>query len=198
MTVLEYLQYLDRDVTLAVNSYGSPVTDQIWQFFSMKEVWYPLYLLIALGLVWRLGWKQGLVYVVACVLTVVACDQTGNFVKDTVQRLRPCWDQLMLDGGLRILEDKGGQFGFYSAHAANAMGLAVCSYKGFCRGVRGRHKLYGTIMILWALLVGVSRVFVGKHFCGDVLVGFVAGVVFACIFAALADIAISVFRLSRR
>lgn len=36
-------------------------------------------------------------------------------------------------------------------------------------------------VIFWALLVGISRVFVGKHFLGDVMVGFFVGTLFAYI-----------------
>ena len=186
MTVIQYFHHLDQNVTLAINSYHSPWSDAVWQFFSMKEVWIPLYVIVAAGLVWRLGWKRGLLSIIAGALTVLACDQVGNIVKETVQRLRPCWDLNMVEGGLRILEEKGGMYGFYSAHAANAMGFALCSYYGFRTDTRRKYNVYLVLVLLWALLVGMSRVFVGKHFFGDVCVGFVAGILFSWIFSALA------------
>lgn len=186
MTVIQYFHHLDQHITLAINLYDSSVPDALWQFFSMRAVWIPLYVLVAAALVWRLGWKRGLVYIVACALTVLACDQVGNLVKNAVQRLRPCWDLNMIEGGLRVLEHKGSLYGFYSAHAANAMGFAVCSYRGFLTDTRHRYKVYPVLLGLWAVLVGMSRVFVGKHFMGDVCVGFAAGILFAWIFSALA------------
>jgi len=179
MTVFQYLHRVDQDVTLAINSLGNWFTDPVFQFFSAKEVWYPLYAIIAICLIWRLGWKKGLIAIFACALTVVFCDQFGNFVKDSVQRLRPCWDQNMLKGGLRLGEDKGGLYGFYSAHAANAMGFAICSLLFFKLDTRRRYRVYSPVIIIWALLVGISRVFVGKHFFGDVCAGFLVGAVAA-------------------
>ena len=175
MTVFQYLHRVDQDITLFVNSLGNGFTDPFFQFFSAKEIWFPLYALIAVCLVWRLGWKKGLLAVAACALTVTFCDQLGNFIKDSVQRLRPCWDQRMLEAGLRLGEDKGGLYGFYSAHAANAMGFTLCSSICLKWDSRHKYKFYGIVMTIWALIVGISRVFVGKHFFGDVLVGFIVG-----------------------
>jgi len=186
MSLLQQLHHIDQDVTLAINSLNSPVTDQIWMFFSAKVVWFPLYLAIAVFLFVRLGWKRAIFAVVACALTVVACDQVGNLVKDAVERLRPCWDLNMVNGGLHILEDKGNLYGFYSAHAANAMGFAVCSSLCFKRDKAFRYNRYAIAVTIWAMLVGMSRVFVGKHFFGDVCAGFIAGILFGGILAALA------------
>ncbi|MBR4826563.1 MAG: phosphatase PAP2 family protein, partial [Bacteroidales bacterium] len=116
---------------------------------------------------------------------VLACDQLGNLVKDAVARLRPCEDQDMLARGLRMLEGPGGLYGFYSAHAANAMGFAVCSKMGFSNDRSRRYRIYGICITLWALLVGISRVFVGKHFLGDVLAGFAVGLLFGWLCGAL-------------
>ena len=49
------LESLDKSVTLVLNSLGSPLTDRVWQLFSMQEIWYVLYLFIAFLLVRRLG-----------------------------------------------------------------------------------------------------------------------------------------------
>jgi undecaprenyl-diphosphatase len=43
------------------------------------------------------------------------------------------------------------------------------------------------LLIVWALLVGFSRVFVGKHFLGDVLVGFVIGALIAYLICLLGE-----------
>lgn len=195
MTVFQYAHHIDQHLTLAINSLGTTVSDPFFQFLSMKEVWFPMYAVIAGILIWRLGWKRGLVAIFACALTVVACDQLGNLVKDTVQRLRPCWDLNMVEGGLRIAEDKGGLYGFYSAHAANSMGFAVCTLLFFALDSRHKYRIYPSVIVIWALLVGVSRIFVGKHFLGDVLVGFFVGLVFGWLFYRIGRAVINRFRL---
>lgn len=187
MTLFQQVHHLDKDVTLAINSLSSTISDGIWQFFSYKNSWYILYLAILVILYVRLGWKKGTIALLACVLCIICCDQFANLIKDWVQRLRPCWDQEMIDRGLNVLEYKGGKYGFFSAHAANAMGFAACSM--LCLGIDGSHshKFYNTAMPIWALLVGISRVFVGKHFFGDVLVGWAVGAFFGILFGIIAE-----------
>ena len=186
MTVIHFLQHVDQTVTLFINSFHTPFTDAMWQFFSAKEIWFPFYLLVAVCLVRRLGWKRGAAAVVACILTIVCCDQLANFTKETVGRLRPCWDLNMVDGGLHLLEGRGNLYGFYSAHAANAMGFAVCTGRCFKAGRHSKRSAYYAIAVIWALLVGASRIFVGKHFFGDVCVGFLVGYLFGKFFSFLA------------
>ena len=173
--LLRYLHHIDKDVSFTINAIHTPVTDWLWQLFSCKEIWFVLYLAIAVLLFRRLGWKRALVVIGACILCVAACDQFANFTKAYFQRLRPCHDAEMIARGLRVLENPGNLYGFYSAHAANALGFAICSWQGFRLDRKHRYNAYGWGILAWAFLVGISRVFVGKHFLGDVLTGFAVG-----------------------
>lgn len=194
LAIWDVLEHSDKAATLAINALHTPFTDFIWTVFSNREIWYVLYLAVAAFLFWRLGWKKALVVILACVLTVVVCDQLGNVSKDFFRRLRPCWDPSVM-GHLHQLEGSGDKFGFYSAHAANALGFAVCSGLGYRNDLKHTHKLYFAVIVVWAILVGVSRIFVGKHFLGDVSVGFFVGFTFGWLFAKLASLAIVKFRL---
>ena len=82
----------------------------------------------------------------------------------------------MLHDGLNILERRGGFYGFFSAHAANAFAIAVCLIIGFRNDKTHTYKAFRFLTIVWASLVSVSRIFVGKHYLGDVLVGTVIGI----------------------
>ena len=191
---IKYLHHLDKDITLAINSVHCPVSDWIWGVFSNKEIWFVMYAVIAFFLIRNLGWKRGLIYIAGIVLTIVCCDQLGNVCKDFFQRLRPCCDEDMIARGLRILEKpwKPIEYGFYSAHAANAIGFSVGSILAFRNDRRYAarkkgYRIYGIAIIIWGLLVGLSRIFVGKHFFGDVCTGFAVGTVIALAIGLLAN-----------
>lgn len=175
----------DQLLTLKINSWHTPFTDIIWEFFSDIPVWIPMYLLIIIFVIWRLGWKRGLVVIAAALLTFGFCDQFSNIIKAATERLRPCNDPFMIENGLHILE-KGGKYGFFSAHAANAFGLATSTFIGLRIDNRIRYRGYGAWMFTWAALVGISRIFVGKHYLGDVLVGMLVGIAAGMAFSLIA------------
>ena len=188
---------IDQLLTLEINSWHSFITDPIWQFFSAKLVWAPMYAAIIALLIWKLGWKRGLFILAGALLTFGFCDQFSNLIKHAVGRIRPLKDEFMLANGLHVLE-KGGGFSFFSAHSANAFGLAFCTFIGLrncladiqnrlahqkqksekaasCFFMPKWLKAYGTWMFFWATMVAISRIFVGKHYLGDVIVGILVG-----------------------
>ena len=46
-------------------------------------------------------------------------------------------------------------------------------------------KAYGWWMFFWAFMVAISRIFVGKHYLGDVIVGIIVGALAGYAFARL-------------
>lgn len=194
-TLTYTLEQADKAATLAINAVHSGVSDFIWETFSNIPVWIPLYLAVCVLFFVRLGWKKALVVTAACLLTFAFCDRLSNLTKDFFERLRPCWDQYMIDHGLRVLERKGGKFGFFSGHASNALGFAICTSLGFKNDSRSRYTGYSWAIFIWAAMVGISRIFVGKHFLGDVLVGFTVGLLIGWLMARLARYAIARWNL---
>ena len=176
----------DQALTLEINSWDSAVTDPIWQFFSNIPVWIPMYVAIIACLFWSLGWKRGLMMTLAAVLTFAFCDQFSNYIKDLVCRVRPLNDSFMLENGLNVLERASSSFSFFSAHSANSFGLATCTYLGFRLDNRLRYRGYAAWMYSWATLVAISRIFVGKHYLGDILAGSAIGVLAGLAFALIA------------
>ncbi len=164
----------DQQLTLIINGWNSPLSDTIWAFFSNIPVWIPMYALIIALMFWRLGWKKALIAVAAFVLTFGFCDQFSNLIKDAVERLRPVNDAFMKLNGLHILETGGG-FSFFSAHAANSFGLAMGCFQMLKEDKSTGIMIFKIWMFTWATLVAVSRIFVGKHYLGDVLVGTMVG-----------------------
>lgn len=182
----EHIHKFDQNLTLEINSWDSPVTDPVWQFFSDIPVWIPMYVLIVACLIWRLGWKKGLIMTLAAVATFGFCDQFSNLIKDLVGRVRPLNDAYMLENGLNVLEGASRSFSFFSAHSANAFGLATSTLIGFRLDKRLKYKGYATWMFFWASMVALSRVFVGKHYLGDILAGALIGAAAGFAFASIA------------
>ena len=183
----------DQLLTLEINSWNSFITDPVWAFFSEKIVWAPMYAAIIGLLIWKLGWKRGLIVLAAALLTFGFCDQFSNLVKHAVCRIRPLHDDFMVSHGLNILE-QGGGYSFFSAHAANAFGLAFSTFTGMKLCLKPCPKwlkTYGGWMFFWAFMVAVSRIFVGKHYLGDVIVGIIIGSVAGYAFASIAHLIIS-------
>lgn len=184
---------IDQLLTLEINSWHSFITDPIWAFFSDKLVWAPMYAGIIALLIWKLGWKRGLMVLAGALLTFAFCDQFSNLIKHAVGRIRPLHDEFMIAQGLHVLE-RGGGYSFFSAHSANSFGLAFSTFVGMKRCLGSSPsampkwlKAYGWWMFFWAFMVAISRIFVGKHYLGDVIVGILIGSLAGWCFARLAS-----------
>jgi undecaprenyl-diphosphatase len=82
---------------------------------------------------------------------------------------------------------KGGMFGFYSAHASNTMSVAVFI------GIIFRKKICWLfpIALIWSVWMSYTRVYLGVHYPGDILAGWMAGAALGLIFGNIAIFIIS-------
>lgn len=183
---------LDQSVTLWLNNLGTEALDPFWTFLSNARVWYPMYGLIMGFIIYRLGWKKGLIVVASLFLAVIATDQLSGLVKASFQRLRPCFDPWMLEHGVRHPIKPGHLYGFFSSHASNTFGFAIASFIGLKNDKGHRYCFYAWFIMLWATLVSLSRVMLAAHFVGDILVGAIFGLFIGYIIALIAG---SIIRL---
>ncbi len=186
MEFIRQIEHLDQNISLWINSLNTPLTDSIWTFFSDRLIWIPLYLWVLVLIIVRLGVKKGLIAVLFLVLAILCADQFCNLVKNAVCRLRPCNDPSIVKRGLHMLAGASQRhpYGFFSAHAANAMAFAVGG------GMILRKVIWKVSLDIWAAMVGISRIFVGKHYLGDVAVGFIVGAVVALILLNICRLAL--------
>lgn len=196
----------DQAATLWLNSHFTPAGDAFWVFMSGIKVWIPMYVAVAAILIWRLGWKKGLVAIACIFLAFFLSERVNNLIKYLVERVRPCNDEGMIAAGLHILE-QGGGWSFPSGHANNSFTFAIASalcmrieMLGFGKkdtsaslrkkrvpaGVRRWPYIYGVFIVTWAVLVGISRIMVARHFLLDVVVGSLIGILLGIIFGQLA------------
>lgn len=184
-TIWSRLEAADRTATLWINGNHSQWSDPFWLFMSEIKIWIPMYVLIVALLIWRLGWKKGLIAVAAIALAFFFNERINNLIKMLAERTRPCNDLKMVFSGLHILE-QGGGWSFPSGHACNSFGFAVSSAMCLKKDKKLNWNWYGFFIITWAVLVAISRVMVGRHFLGDVIVGTVMGTLMGILWAKIA------------
>lgn len=172
--MIDFFLDLDKNLFLELNSYHAEWLDSIMMYVTETLVWIPLYLIIAF-FIFKVYGKKGILILVCIALTILLADQiTSSFMKPFFARLRPTHDP-ELENLVHIVNNyRGGKFGFASSHAANTFGLALFIFLLFRQ--RTRHVLW---IFVWALLVAYSRIYLGVHFPGDILVGALVGMVCA-------------------
>lgn len=175
--MIDWLEAIDRNIVLTINSWNSPLMDDIMWTFSASITWIPLYLfLIYLGFK-KLGWKKTLLFIGSVILAVGCTDFIcSGIIKETVQRYRPSHN-LLLTNSLHFFqfEDgsfyKGGQYGFVSSHAGNFFTIAWTA--GWILQAHYK-RLLPTLLIL-ATIISYSRIYLGVHYLSDIIGGFLVG-----------------------
>jgi undecaprenyl-diphosphatase len=136
---------------------------------SGKLIWAPLYLaiLIFLGIKYK---RRFLIIILFVILAVTLADQISvHLFKNVFQRLRPCHEPA-LSGLVHLFNGEcGGKFSFVSSHATNSFNIALLSLLFI------RKRWYTISIIIWALVVGYSRIYLGVHYPGDVICGSLLG-----------------------
>ena len=176
---------IDQAVTLWINQLDTPALYPLWMALSDAKIWFPAYAIVMGFIIWKLGWKKGLLVSLSLILCVVLTDQLSGVVKGGVTRLRPCYNTWMIENGVIMPYGQTGHlYGFFSSHAANVFGFAAAS----SLGLRLNEKpvpAYAWGVFIWASLVSLSRIMMAAHFLGDVLVGVLFGLLIGCLVAFL-------------
>ena len=170
--MIDWLDRIDKEVFLYLNGIYSDFSDAFWLFVTNIPTWIPLYILILYFFI-RV-YKKDSVYLIAGILLVILfSDQfTSGFMKPFFGRPRPCYSP-DIGSLVHVAKACGGPFGFASGHSANSFGIAMFTWLIF------RHQWRWTaIMFFWAAMVAYSRIAVGVHYPGDIIVGGLVGIFF--------------------
>jgi len=174
--VIEFLRSLDVKLLLSINGLSSPAADII--FWQLSLSWHVVVvcLLSAFYFYRKCGLKKAALFILTCIFVISISDITSNVFKKTVKRFRPT-HQISLQDKLFLYQgNKGGKFGFYSAHASNTFAFTMIVYLCFNKVRRNKKNI---LFFIYPILVSLSRVYMGLHYPSDVFAGALLGMAIA-------------------
>lgn len=171
MSLIEYIADIDTKVFLALNGMHTPRLDPVMWVLTGKFTWVPLYALLLWWLYKRFQWRQATVYLLAVIFTIVVADQVcGGALRGCIGRLRPANLDNPISHMVHIVNDyRGGSFGFPSCHGANSFGLAVIM------SLIMKRRWFTLCILAWAVLNSYTRLYLGVHYPGDIIIGATIG-----------------------
>ena len=174
--MIEEILKLDSKLFLYLNNLGTSKFDIFWISLSKIEANILMYLFLILLFFYIQKIRPKLIYifyfifVIALMITIT--DQGANIFKDSFKRLRPCYNESIIDSLRLVKENCGGKYGFFSAHASNSFSLAIFFGLLFINKIR----YIIMITIVYASLISYSRIYLGVHYPIDIIFGSFFGI----------------------
>lgn len=177
---MEHLIEADQEIFLFLNNLGTTAWDDFWNLVTNKFTSIPFYALLLYLLYRSIGLKATVLTLVLVAALITCTDQLANLFKHGFERPRPCRQEGVMEMA-RFVAVRCGRYGFFSAHAASSAALTIFL------GLILRRYWKGSLLVLtgWALLVSYSRIYVGVHYPGDILVGWIFGILLGLLFYGL-------------
>lgn len=165
---MNMIEEFDQRIFLLLNSLNSPFWDGIMYIISSLFTWFLLYFAILAFIAIRYK-RKFLIILLFIIAAVALTDQLALLIKNVVLRLRPCHEPA-LEGAVHIVKNWcGGKYGFVSSHAANSFNVALISL------LFVKKRWFTVTIVIWAAIVGYSRIYLGVHYPGDVICGSILG-----------------------
>ncbi len=177
--MLDRLLQIDTELLIFLNNLGSKQWDGFWLALTNQFHWSPLFALLLFLIFKKFGWKNGGLILLFLVVLITFSDQFTNFIKNTFERLRPCNTEGVLQQ-IREFNYKPTSYSFYSGHAASST-----TFSFFVILLLKKHYKYIGFLVIFPLLFGYSRIYLGVHYPVDILAGYLAGLFFGYLFYVL-------------
>ena len=177
--MLDRLLQIDTELLIFLNNLGSEQWDSFWFFLTNQFSWSPLFAFLLFLMFKKFGWKNGVLLLLFLIVLITFSDQFTNLIKNTFERLRPCNTEGVIEQ-IRNFNYKPSSYSFYSGHAASSM-----TFSFFVILLLKSHFKYIWVLLLFPLLFGYSRIYLGVHYPLDIVSGYFAGIFFGYLFFLL-------------
>lgn len=175
--LLDTFTTVDSRVFLFFNGIHAPFWDWFMYLFSGRFIWVPMYAAVLFMLYRNYNWKTATIYLVAIGLTITIADQScATWIRPHVERLRPSNLHNQLSLLTHVVNGyRGGSYGFPSCHAANSFAFAAFV------ALMVKRRRFTLFIAGWAVVNCYTRIYLGVHYPGDLLVGAVIGAAVGCL-----------------
>ena len=168
---METIIQFDKHLLLMLNGSDSTFLDWVVMTLTNAKTWIPLYLsLLYVVIKTNRNLRDVLLILAAgglCVLLAGTIDD--EIVKPLVARWRPGHDPEIGHLVDTVDDYRGGNYGFFSAHASNTFSLALFF------SLLMRQRLLTIGLVSWSLINCWTRLYLGVHYPGDITVGLIWG-----------------------
>ena len=163
---------IDRYLLLSLNGSDSLFWDGCMQVYTSMIVWMPLALVLVYMLLKNNSVKDFFVLLLMVTLVVLGTDQiSSGFCKPFFERWRPTRDPELMYLVDVVNGYRCASYGFMSSHAANSFGIATFIM------LLMRNRALSVSLVIWALINCYSRIYLGVHYCTDVIGGMIIGLI---------------------
>lgn len=175
---MEQLVNLDKELFLFLNGLGSESFDGFWLIVTKQFYWTPLFIGVFYLIQKKVGWKGLGIIILFLAALITFTDQITNLFKYSFERLRPC-NNPEFEGIMREVMTRKS-FSFFSGHASNSFASTT-----FIVLILRKYYKHTYLLYLFPLIFAFSRIYLGLHYPGDILTGYLAGGIFGFAFYKL-------------
>lgn len=163
------IEQWDVDLFIYINNQGSERFDSFWVFVTRIENWILLYIIFFFLFFLAYSKRKAIIGTASTITVFIISLGLTTLVKHSVARVRPN-NVPELKTLIRVLQTPVS-YSFFSGHAA--VSFAITTF--VVLALRSKLK-WVYVFYVWPIIFAISRIFVGVHYPGDILVGTIVGI----------------------